>query len=396
MPHFSAIINSKLPKVGPTIFSVMSTLATEHNAINLSQGFPNFEPDLELISLANQYMKKGMNQYAPMHGIFPLRERIAEKIETLYGARYNPETEINITSGGTEAIYVAITSMIKENDEVIVFEPAYDCYGPTIELAGGVPIYIPLEAPDFSIDWENVKKMISHRTKMIIINSPQNPAGSVLSKNDMLELEKITSKSDIVIISDEVYEHIIFDGLLHESVTQYPKLAERSFVIFSFGKTYHTTGWKMGYCLAPENLMTEFRRVHQFVVFSSTTFIQYALADYIKNKNYSELPAFYQEKRDYFLKLIAGSKFKLKPASGSYFQCLDFSAITRESDYDFAVRLTKEKQIASIPVSSFYNAKKDNHLLRFCFAKTNGVLEKAAEILCSIPEGKFISSINPF
>lgn len=396
MPHFSATINSKLPKVGTTIFSVMSALASEHNAINLSQGFPNFEPDSELIALAEQYMRKGMNQYAPMHGILPLREIIAEKIETLYGTIYNPETEINITSGGTEAIYVAITSMIKENDEVIVFEPAYDCYGPTIELAGGIPIYIQLNAPDFSIDWEIVKKMISHKTKMIIINSPQNPAGSVLSMNDMLELEKITSDSEIVIISDEVYEHIIFDGIQHESVTKYPKLAERSFVVFSFGKTYHTTGWKMGYCLAPENLMTEFRRVHQFVVFSSPTFIQYALADYMKNKNYSILPAFYQERRDYFLKMIASSKFKFKPASGSYFQCLDFSMITRESDYDFAVRLTKEKQIASIPVSAFYNSKKDNHLLRFCFAKTNDVLEKAAEILCSIPQGKLRADINSY
>jgi methionine aminotransferase len=372
----------------------MSALANENNAINLSQGFPNFETNEELIALVNQYMKKGFNQYAPMQGILPLRERIAEKVETLYGAVYNPETEINITSGGTEAIYTAITSMIRDGDEVIVFEPAYDCYGPTIQLAGGIPVYIQLTAPDFSIDWNKVKKLINQKTKMIIINTPHNPGGSVMSANDMKELEKITSNSEITIVSDEVYEHIIFDGQRHESVMRYPKLAERSFVVFSFGKTYHNTGWKMGYCLAPENLMTEFRRVHQFVIFASTTPIQYALADFMKNKNYLELPAFYQEKRDYFLKLLSGSKFKFTPAKGSYFQCLDYSAITKEKDFDFAVRLTKENKIASIPVSSFYNKKTDNKILRFCFAKTNETLEQAAERLCSIKEMKFSAGIK--
>ncbi len=394
MPHFPNHIKSKLPQVGTTIFSVMSALANEYKAINLSQGFPNFEVSEELVSLMNHYMKKGMNQYAPMQGIISLRERIAEKVQDLYGAVYNPETEINITSGGTQAIYTAITAMIREGDEVVIFEPAYDCYAPAIQLAGGIPVYIQLTAPDYSIDWTKVKKLITQKTKMIIINTPHNPAGTIMTAADMKELEKITSNSEITIISDEVYEHILFDGLRHESVMRYPKLAERSFVVFSFGKTYHTTGWKMGYCLAPENLMTEFRRVHQFVVFSSTTFAQYALADFMNNKNYLELPAFYQEKRDYFLKLIAGSKFKFIPSKGSYFQSLDYSDITKEKDFDFAVRLTKENGIASVPVSAFYNKKNDYKMLRFCFAKTNETLEQAAEKLCSIKADKTIGKIT--
>ena len=394
MPHFPNHIKSKLPQVGTTIFSVMSALANEYKAINLSQGFPNFEVSEELVSLMNHYMKKGMNQYAPMQGIISLRERIAEKVQDLYGAVYNPETEINITSGGTQAIYTAITAMIREGDEVVIFEPAYDCYAPAIQLAGGIPVYIQLTAPDYSIDWTKVKKLITQKTKIIIINTPHNPAGTIMTAADMKELEKITSNSEITIISDEVYEHILFDGLRHESVMRYPKLAERSFVVFSFGKTYHTTGWKMGYCLAPENLMTEFRRVHQFVVFSSTTFAQYALADFMKNKNYLELPAFYQEKRDYFLKLISGSKFKFIPSKGSYFQSLDYSDITKEKDFDFAVRLTKENGIASVPVSAFYNKKNDYKMLRFCFAKTNETLEQAAEKLCSIKADKTIGKIT--
>ncbi len=381
MPSYPNPIKSKLPKAGTTIFTVMSALANEQKAINLSQGFPNFEASEELISLVNQYMKKGFNQYAPMQGILPLRERIAEKAEALYGAKYNPDTEITISSGGTQAIYTAITAMIREGDEVVVLEPAYDSYVPAIELAGGVPVYVALKFPDYTIDWNAVKKVITQRTKMILINTPHNPAGTVWTQKDMKELEKITSHSEITVVSDEVYEHILFDGLQHESVMRYPKLAERSFVVFSFGKTYHTTGWKMGYCLAPHKLMTEFRRVHQFVVFSSNTPIQYALADFMENKNYLELPKFYQEKRDYFLKLLSGSKFKFKPATGSYFQLLDYSDITREKDTDFAVRLTKQYKVASIPISSFYHEPIDNKLLRFCFAKTNETLEMAAERL---------------
>ncbi len=363
----------------------MSALANEYKAINLSQGFPNFETPDELISLVNQYMKKGMNQYAFMQGIMILREAIAGKMEDLYGIKYNPETEITVTSGGTQAIYTAIASVIREGDEVIVMEPAYDCYVPAIELNGGIPVFVQLKSPDYSIDWDVVKKAVTSRTKMIMINTPQNPTGAVMNSKDMKELEKITDGTDIIILSDEVYEHIIFDDLRHESVCYYPKLAERSFVIFSFGKTYHATGWKMGYCLAPANLSAEFRKVHQFIVFCANTPVQYALAEYMRKKEkYQELPQFYQEKRDYFIKLIHGSKFKFKPASGSYFQLLDYSTITNEKDTEFAKRMTKEFGVASIPISVFYREPVDNKLLRFCFAKTNDTLEQAAERLLKI------------
>ncbi len=385
MLNFPHTVKSKLPKAGTTIFTIMSALANEHKAINLSQGFPNFETSEELISLVNQYMRKGMNQYAPMQGIVPLREVIAEKMEGLYGIKYSPESEITITSGGTQAIYTAIAAVIREGDEVIVLEPAYDSYIPAIEMSGGVPVFIQLKAPEYNIDWDDVKKVVNNRTKMIMINTPQNPTGAVLTATDMQELEKITSGTGIIILSDEVYEHIIFDGVRHESVCLYPKLAERSFVIFSFGKTYHTTGWKMGYCLAPENLSAEFRKVHQFMVFSANTPIQYALTDYMKKKDkYNELPEFYQQKRDHFNNLLAGSKFKFKPASGSYFQLLDYSEITNEKDTEFAKRMTKEAGVASIPVSVFYHEPVDNKLLRFCFAKTNETLEQAAERLLKI------------
>ena len=385
MPQFPNQIRSKLPKVGTTIFTIMSALANEHKAINLSQGFPNFETSPELISLVNKFMKKGLNQYAPMQGIMPLREAIAEKMNDLYNTKYNPETEINITAGGTQAIYAAIAAVVQQNDEVIIFEPAYDCYAPAIELQGGIPVYIQLKAPDYHIDWEEVKKLVSHRTRMIMINTPHNPTGAIMSATDMKQLEKITNNTDIIILSDEVYEHIIFDGLEHQSVAKYPKLADRSFVIFSFGKTYHTTGWKMGYCLAPSNLMSEFRKVHQFMVFCANTPIQYALAEYMKNKNeYLELGKFYQEKRDYFIDLIKESKFKYTPASGSYFQLLNYSNITKEKDTEYAIRMTKEIGVASVPVSVFYHSPVDNKFLRFCFAKTNETLEKAAEKLRSI------------
>jgi methionine aminotransferase len=386
MPAYPNLIKSKLPGIGTTIFTVMSALAAKHQAINLSQGFPDFPASEELISLVNQFMRKGMNQYAPMQGIQVLRERLSEKTETLYGVSYHPDSEITITSGGTQAIYTAITAIIREGDEVLIFEPAYDCYVPAIQLAGGIPVYVSLKPPGYQIDWTAVKKMISQKTRMIIINTPHNPAGSVMSSNDMNELEKIVSGTEICIISDEVYEHIIFDGLKHESVMRYPRLAERSFVVFSFGKTYHTTGWKIGYCFGPANLMTEFRKVHQFVVFCTNAPVQYALAEYIQNKNYLELPAFYQEKRDYFLQQIKSSRFKFTPASGSYFQCLDYSSITVEKDSDFAVRLTKEFQIASIPVSAFYHEGTDHKILRFCFAKKKETLDAAAEKICSVME----------
>ena len=378
-------ISSKLPKVGTTIFTVMSALANEHKAINLSQGFPNFDVNPKLVSLINQKMKSGFNQYAPMQGIQQLREVICEKMEKLYGAKYHPDKEVNITSGGTQAIYTALTAVIREGDEVIVIEPAYDCYVPAIELNGGIPIYVQLKAPTHTIDWNDVKKVISPRTKVMMINTPHNPMGSVMSENDMKVLEKIVKGTNIIIISDEVYEHIIFDGKKHESVCKYPGLAERSFIIYSFGKTYHATGWKLGYCLAPENLMTEFRKVHQFIVFACNTPIQHALAEYINDCNdYTELAGFYQTKRDFFLKQIKDSRFKFVPASGSYFQLLDYSVITNEKDTEYAIRLTKENGVASIPTSVFYHKPIDNKLLRFCFAKTDDVLKKAGEKLCKI------------
>lgn len=385
MPNYNGTIHSKLPNVGTTVFTVMSQLAAEHNAINLSQGFPNFECSPELVALVDQYMKKGLNQYSPMQGIMPLREVIAAKMQDLYGAVYSPEKEINITAGGTQAIYAAITAVVNEGDEVIIIEPAYDCYVPAIELNGGIPIYVKLKEPNYTIDWNEVKKLVSQRTRMIMINTPHNPTGAIMSAEDMKMLESITNGTDIIVLSDEVYEHIIFDNHKHQSVCLFPKLAERSFVVFSFGKTYHTTGWKTGYVLAPEKLMAEFRRVHQFMVFCVNTPLQYALADYMKNKDaYMQLGNFYQQKRDYFINLIKGSRFKLVPASGSYFQLLDYSGITQEKDTEYAKRLTKEIGVASIPTSVFYHEPNDTKHLRFCFAKTNETLEKAAEKLCKV------------
>ncbi|MCE3279249.1 MAG: aminotransferase [Bacteroidetes bacterium] len=380
--QYPGLILSKLPKVGTTIFTVMSKLAAEHNAINLSQGFPDFNCDEKLTDLVSKHMKAGRNQYAPMPGLMSLREMLAQKTEELYKAKYDPETEITITAGATQAIYTAITAIIREGDEVIIFEPAYDCYQPAVELNGGKTIYLQLKAPGYFIDWEEVKKVLSHRTKMIIINSPHNPTGSIMSAEDMKQLEKLTKDSDIVIISDEVYEHIIFDDKSHQSVARYPKLAQRSFIISSFGKTYHTTGWKMGYCVAPQNLMAEFRKVHQFLVFSCNTPIQYALDEYLRDKsNYLELGKFYQEKRDYFIKQIKNSRFAFTPAAGTYFQLLNYNKITKEKEADYAIRLTKEFGIASIPISAFYHEKIDNKVLRFCFAKKEETLDKAAEII---------------
>jgi methionine aminotransferase len=383
--HFPGSLKSKLHNTGTTIFTTMSALAAEHNAINLSQGFPDFPVSEKLISLVNKNMKAGHNQYSPMAGYMPLREAIAEKVNHLYSAAYDPEKEITITAGGTQAIYAAIASIINDGDEVIVFDPAYDCYAPAIRLNGGIPVQIQLKGPEFHIDWNEVKKMVNQRTRMIMINSPHNPTGSILTAKDMQQLEKITDKRDIVILSDEVYEHVIFDGYEHQSVTRYPKLAERSFVVFSFGKTIHATGWKIGYCLAPENLMSEFRKVHQYMVFCANTPIQRALADYMKDpKHYTELSGFYQEKRDYFLKLLKGSKFKALNCHGSYFQLLDYSKITDEKDTDYAIRLTKVNGVASIPISVFYKNSVDNKLLRFCFAKEKETLEKAAEKLMKV------------
>ncbi len=380
--EYPSSLSSKLPKVSTTIFTVMSALAKEHNAYNLSQGFPDFEVSPQLIELVNQKMKSGWNQYAPMAGAMELREQVALKTEKLYSAHYNPETEITITAGGTQAIYTAVASIIREEDEVIIFTPAYDCYAPAIELCGGKPVYVPLKGPDYSIDWDEVKKLINRRTRMIVINTPHNPTGTVLSAEDMKHLEGITRDNDIIILSDEVYEHIVLDGYEHQSIARYPKLAERSFIIGSFGKSFHVTGWKTGFCLAPENLMREFRKVHQYVVFAVNTPIQMALADFLKDENnYNQIADLYQEKRDFFLEAIKGSRFKAHPSQGTYFQLLDYSEISEEKDTEFAKQLTIEHKVASIPVSVFYHNPVHDRVLRFCFAKEKETLEKAAEIL---------------
>lgn len=385
MQEFNGSIISKLPGVGTSIFTVMTRMASEHNAINLSQGFPDFPVSPELIDLISGYLKKGFNQYAPMQGLPLLRERIAEKIQNTYGVSYDPETEITVTAGGTQALFTAISAFVKDEDEVIIFEPAYDSYSPAIKLNRGIVKYAQLKLPDYHIDWTEVSKMISHRTRMIILNSPHNPTGTVLKKKDLDELHKLTKNTDIIILSDEVYEHLIFDKAKHFSMSAYPGLAERSIVVASFGKTFHATGWKIGYAVAPANLMKEFRKSHQFIVFTVNTPIQHALAEYLKDEqHYQGLGKFYQQKRDFFLKALKDSKFKPITATGTYFQVLDYSQISDKPEMEFAEWLIKEKGIASVPVSAFYHRNDDNKMLRFCFAKTEETLEKAAEILCRI------------
>lgn len=383
--NYPASISSKLPQVSTSIFSVMSKMANDYGAINLSQGFPDFPISEELISLVNKYMSMGLNQYAPMQGVLSLRGAIHEKVKFLYGIEYNIETEITITAGATQALFTAIMALVKDGDEVIIFTPAYDCYAPAVELAGGKTIFIPLKSPNYEMDWDYVKKMINSRTKMMIINTPHNPTGTILHKEDMLELEKITKDNDIIILSDEVYEHIIFDDQKHQSIAKFPSLAQKSMIVASFGKTFHATGWKMGYCLGPEKLMREFRKIHQFNVFSVNTPIQYAIAEYLQKKeNYLYLGSMYQAKRDRFLNAIAGSRFKPIPCSGTYFQLLNYSAISKESDVKFAEILVKEHGIASIPVSVFYNNPLDDKVLRFCFAKGDDTIDQAAAILNAI------------
>lgn len=379
---FSGSVRSKLPTVGTTIFTVMSGLARETGAVNLSQGFPDFSIPEKLVELTHSYMKKGFNQYCPMPGVPALRERLAEKVEELYAAKYDPETEITVTAGATQAIYTAISAFVSEGDEVIIFEPAYDCYVPAIELHGGKPVYVQMNLSGELIDWKQVQRLINQYTRMIIINTPHNPSGRVMNAADMLALQKLTKGTDIIILSDEVYEHIIFDGYEHQSLARYPKLAERTIIVSSFGKTYHNTGWKVGHVLAPKELMAEFRKVHQFNVFSVNTPVQYALSDFIQDRqHYLDLNGFYQEKRDTFIRLLQGSKFKIRPSEGTYFQLLDYSEISDEKDTDYAVRLTKEIGVASIPVSVFYHDKNEDRFLRFCFAKEDETMERAAEKL---------------
>lgn len=378
-------IKSKLPNVGTTIFTTIGQLASKHNAVNLSQGFPNFDPDPELLLLVNQAFNQGYNQYAPMQGAFSLRETISEKIEGLYGKFYHPESEIIITAGATQAIFTTISAFVHSGDEVIVIKPAYDSYEPAIELFGGKVVPIALEGPTFKMNWDKFKSVIGPKTKMAIINTPHNPTGTIWSENDMIQLQEILKDTNILLLSDEVYEHIVFDGKTHESVAKYPDLASRSFICSSFGKTFHATGWKMGYCAAPKPLMQEFQKVHQFNVFSVNHAIQIALSEYLKQpEHYLNLSGFYQEKRDYFLNAIQGSRFNIAPSAGTYFQLLDYSNITSAKDMAFAERLIKEHKLASIPVSVFAGEGYDKRFLRFCFAKTNDVLDQAAEILNNI------------
>lgn len=378
-------IQSKLPGVATTVFTTMSKLATEHNAINLSQGFPDYDCDPNLIALITDAMKNGYNQYAPMMGSINLRNVLSNKTSRLYSADYDPDNEITITAGGTQAIFTALVATINAGDEVIIFEPAYDSYAPTIRLLGGLVKPYEMAPPDYKIDWEMVKKLFTANTKMIIINSPHNPTGTVLGEDDINSLIKLTKDTDVLILSDEVYEHISFDGQKHLSVSLYPELKERSFVVASFGKLLHTTGWKLGYCMAPEYLMKEFRKVHQFNVFSVNSAMQEGIANYLKNeKTYTGLSEFFQQKRDVFSSLLAETRLKLLPCNGSYFQCVTYEEISDLSDRDMAVKLVKDFGVASIPVSAFYVRNTDHHVLRFCFAKKQETLEKAVQRLMKL------------
>ena len=376
---------SKLPNVTTSIFTIMSKMASDYNALNLSQGFPNFKSDPFLIELVNKAMEEGYNQYAPMPGYLELREIISNKTTLLHSKKYNPNTEITITAGATQAIFTAIATIINKDDEAIIFTPAYDCYGPAIELFGGITIPVQLKAPFYKPNWEEVEDKITDKTTLVIVNTPHNPSGMIFSEDDMLHLQFLSEKYNLIVISDEVYEHIIFDGLTHYSVAKYPELASRSFIAASFGKTFHNTGWKTGYCLAPENLMNEFKKIHQYNVFSVNSPIQKALSAYLKTpEHYLSLSSFYQQKRDVFLELIKDSKFKIIPSKGTYFQMLDFSDISNESDLLFAERLTKDYKIATIPTSVFNENQEDFKQIRVCFAKTEETLISAAKIINAI------------
>jgi methionine aminotransferase len=375
-------LTSKLPGVGTTIFTVMSRLAADLGAINLSQGFPDFDCDPELVEAVARHMRAGRNQYAPMQGVPALREAIAAKYEHFYGRRYDPESEVTVTSGGTEAIFDAVAAVVRPGDEVIVLDPCYDSYVPAIELSGGVPVVVPLTFPEYAVDWTAVRGAITPRTRLVILNSPHNPSGAVLTLADIRELEALVAGTDLLIVSDEVYEHIIFDAVRHESMARHPSLAARSFIVGSFGKTYHTTGWKVGYAVAPAALSAEFRKVHQFVTFATNTPVQYALAEFLSSRRgLEELAPFFQAKRDLFLRLMEGSRFRPLACRGSYFQLMDYSAITDEGDAAFAVRLTKEHGVASIPTSALLYRASPPKVLRFCFAKKDDTLERAAERL---------------
>ncbi|WP_339704155.1 methionine aminotransferase [Algoriphagus aquimarinus] len=378
-------ISSKLPHVGTTIFTVMSRLASDCGAINLSQGFPGFDCDPVLLELVNKYMKAGFNQYAPMSGVPVLRERIAEKTKLVHGVDLDSETEVTVVSGATEALYAAVTAVVKKGDEVILFDPAYDSYAPAVVLNGGIPVFVPLEMPDFSVNWERVKSVITDKTRMIMVNTPHNPSGYVWTQDDLDSLADLIQERNILVVSDEVYEHITFDGREHLSLLTHPLLRERTFVCGSFGKTFHVTGWKIGYCLASPKFTEEFRKIHQFLTFSTATPLQYALADYLSEPSrYLTLPNFYQKKRDLFCEGLKATPFEFTPAQGSFFQMVSYGHLSQESDYDLAVRLTKEIGVASIPISVFFSDKKDHKILRFCFAKNDLDLNKALDKLIDI------------
>ena len=375
-------IASKLPSTGTSIFTVMSRLAEEHGAINLSQGFPDFNTAPELVEAVARYMRDGHNQYAPMPGVFALREALARKIELLYGRRYDPGTEITITSGATEAIYSTLTALVHPGDEVVLLQPAYDSYAPAVQLSGGIPRYVTLRGPGYRIDWDDVRHACSPRTRVIMLNSPHNPTGMMLDGSDIRELGRIRQGTDAIVVSDEVYEHIVFDGARHESLARYPEIAERAVVISSFGKTYHTTGWKVGYCAAPQPISAEIMRVHQFVTFAVNGAIQRAYAEFVnRDPGSAALAPFYQAKRDRFLELLRGSRFKPLACRGTYFQMVDYSAITGERDSEFALRLIREHGVATIPISPFLSGAEPGPVLRLCFAKKDETLEQGAERL---------------
>jgi len=378
-------IQSKLPAVGTNIFSIMSALANQHKAINLSQGFPDFDCPQDLQDRVNFHLKNGKNQYVPMTGVPLLRERLAKKMERSYSMSINPDTDITITAGATQALFTAITAFVHSGDEVILIEPAYDSYHPSIELAGGIPVIYELHGPDYQIEWNDFAHLISPKTKMIIINTPHNPIGKIRSAADMEELERLTKDTDIIVLSDEVYEHLIYDNATHQSVLRFPELYKRSLIVYSFGKTFHSTGWKMGYCVAPEKLMKEFRKVHQFNVFSCNSFVQYGIADFLADAStYEGLPTFYQQKRDFFQKEMESTPLQPLSSEGSYFQLYDYSKISDLSDLDFAKYLTTEVGVAVIPVSAFYSSGRDEKVVRFCFAKKEETLASAGKLLRQI------------
>jgi methionine aminotransferase len=382
MQNFSTPLRSKLPSTGVSIFAVMSRLALEHNAINLSQGFPDFDCAPELVDAVARYMREGHNQYAPMPGVPALRDALAMKIERLYGRRYDPATDITVTSGATEALFATLTALVHAGDEVVLFQPAYDLYVPAIHLSGGTPVFVTLRPPDYHIDWDEVRRVITPRTRVIVINSPHNPTGMILGTEDIRELARVLEQTDAVVVADEAYEHIVFDGARHESLSRYPAIAERAVVIGSFGKTFHTTGWKVGWAAAPQALSAEVQSIHQWVTFAVNGAIQLAYAEFItKDPECRSVGAFYQRKRDLFLSLIAGSRFRPLPCRGTFFQMADYSAITSERDADFAMRLLTEHGVASIPPSSFLYGVDPGPTLRFCFAKRDETLERAAERL---------------